>query len=354
MTPGSMSVWRSLAAVTPAASAVAVGVFDGVHRGHQHVLRTMVAAAQGEGWRPVVVTFDPNPITVVRPDLDIPVVDSMRRRLELFEEQGVAATLVMPFDRAVAARSAEWFVEEVLATAIGARHVVVGEDFRFGRGAVGDVDLLRRLGPSLGMRTTPVTLVGDGDDRWSSTRVRRLVAAGEVAAAAAVLGHPFRVEGEVRRGDGRGRQIGYPTANVRVREGMLRPADGVYAGWLVDLATGERMPAAVSVGTNPTFDGADHRVEAFVLDAGTPDQGGPTEGAPVAGATDKPSAATGAHATGSAEHAPGPAVGPDLYGRDVAIELVERLRAMVVFTSVGDLLEQMAADVTQARARLLG
>lgn len=314
-----MKVWRSLDAVEPAPSVVAVGVFDGVHRGHREVIEQARSVAESRGLRLVVLTFDPNPINVVRPDVDVPAVGTLRHRLAIFAELGVAATLVLPFDEDLASRSAEWFVTEVLAQAVGTKAVVVGEDFRFGHRALGDVAMLRSLGEPLGITVFPVGLVGPKGRRWSSTQIRQQVRLGEVAAANDALGYRFRVEGTVGRGDARGKSLGFPTANVPVAPGYLVPADGVYAGALVRLdGVGPTMPAAISVGSNPTFDGSERRVEAHVLPEGV-----------------------------AAEVL-------DLYDVDVAVEFDCWLRDMRRFDSVADLVDQVNDDIERTRRLGLG
>lgn len=291
-------------------SVVTIGVFDGVHRGHRAVVGRAVERARVLGVPAVVVTFEPHPVAVLRPDGAPPRVSTLGHRLALLDGIGVDAVLVLPFDRERAAQSAEDFVTDVLVGALHARAVVVGEDFRFGHRASGDLDLLAGVGAEHGLDAEGVSPVGDGE-RWSSTLVRRHVLAGDVTAAAQVLGRPPRVEGEVVHGDHRGREIGYPTANLDVADGDLVPADGVYAGWLVR-ADGDRLPTAISIGTNPTFDGVTRRVEGYVLDR-----------------TDL-----------------------DLYGERVALDVVERLRDTLRFDSVEALVEQMRADVDRARELL--
>ncbi|MGN6089728.1 MAG: bifunctional riboflavin kinase/FAD synthetase [Actinomycetales bacterium] len=293
-------------------SVVSIGVFDGVHRGHRAVIGAAVSGARELGAQSVVVTFDPHPLHVLRPDAALPLVSSLSHRLALLEELGVDAALVLPFDRERAGQSPEDFVAELLVSRLQARRVVVGDDFRFGAKAAGDVPLLRRLGDSAGFDVVAVTAVGD-DERWSSTLVRRLVANGDVAGAAAVLGRAFRVEGEVVHGDHRGREIGYPTANLASDSAALVPADGVYAGWLVR-ADGARLPAAISIGTNPTFDGQQRRVEGYALDRND----------------------------------------LDLYGEHIAYDFVARLRDTLRFDTVDALLEQMAQDVDTSRDLLRG
>jgi riboflavin kinase/FMN adenylyltransferase len=287
---------------------VTIGVFDGVHRGHRMIIGRAVAAAREQGARATVVTFDPHPAAVVRPDAVPLLLTTIERRVTLLRATGVDDVVVLSFTAALSRLSPEDFARQVLTDRLHATHVVVGADWRFGHQAAGDVDLLRRIGFSVdGVHL----LATAGHDPVSSSYVRGLVAAGDVTAAAAALQRPHLVEGPVVRGDARGRDLGYPTANVAVAAGIAVPADGVYAGWLTR-ATGERLAAAVSVGSNPTFDGvAGRRVEAFALDA---------------------------------------AAGLDLYGEHVVVEFAERLRGMVRFDSVEALVEQMDRDVEATRA----
>jgi riboflavin kinase / FMN adenylyltransferase len=301
-------LWRSLDEV-PAdfgRTAVAIGVFDGVHAGHRAIIERACSAAAKDGVRAVVISFDPHPNAVVRPDQTPLMLTSVDQRAALLEALRVDALLALPFTREPSQLSPKDFVEQVLVSRLHAAHVVVGANFRFGHKASGDVELLRHEGERQGFAVDAVELLGD-EEPISSTRIRGLVADGDVAAAAAALGRPHRVQGPVVRGDARGRELGYPTANVDVDASMAIPADGVYAGWLVR-ADGTRLPAAISVGTNPTFDGTERRVEAFALD-----------------------------------------VDIDLYDEVVAVEFAERLRGMVRFESVDDLLVQMAQDVGDSR-----
>lgn len=307
-----MHFWRGCDEVPPEMppTSVTVGTFDGVHRGHRLLLDRVLADA-ADGSMPVAVTFDPHPMAVIRPDLAPPLLTSIPHRLELFADAGIQGVLAIQFTPALAAESAEHFATRVLARALNARHVVVGRNFRFGHRAAGDVLLLEELGRELGFHVTVVDLAPlEGTTAVSSTAVRALVAAGDVAGAASALGRPHRVSGTVVAGDRRGRGLGYPTANLAVDPGIAVPADGVYAGWLRGEGEPERWrPTAISVGTNPTFDGVDRRVEAFVLDV--PE-------------------------------------GYDLYGHWVDVEFVERLRGMARFDSVDALVRQMAADVERA------
>ena len=240
-----MNVAREPAELPSARRAAAVGTFDGVHRGHLHVIE----AARGAGIRTTVVTFDPHPRAVLGGGVELIV--TLVRRLELLAAAEVDDVLVLPFDEELAALSAEEFAEQVLH-GIGAETIAAGETFRFGRGREGDLDLLARLG--FDVRRVPVA------ETISSSRVRELLHAGEPEGAAALLGRPPEVEGIVVRGDGRGRELGFPTANLDVPADLLVPPDGVYAGWVRD------SRAAVSIGTNPHFDGVERRVEAHLLD----------------------------------------------------------------------------------------
>ena len=240
-----MNVANEPEGLPPARRAVAVGTFDGVHRGHVRV----IDAALKAGLRTSVVTFDPHPRAVLGGRVEL--LATLQRRLELLEEAGVEDVLVLRFDERLAALTANEFAERMLR-GIGAETVAVGETFRFGRGREGDLELLERLG--FDVRRVPLV------ENVSSSRVRELVHAGDMERAARLLGRPHDVEGSVVRGEGRGRELGFPTANLDVPEGLLVPPDGVYAGW----ARGRR--AAVSIGTNPHFDGVERRVEAHLLD----------------------------------------------------------------------------------------
>jgi riboflavin kinase/FMN adenylyltransferase len=317
-----MQVWLGCDAVPSGLppTSVTIGAFDGVHRGHRVLLDRAVHEA-GPGLLPVAVTFDPHPMAVIRPELAPPLLTSMDYRLELFEQVGMGGTLVIQFTPELAAESAERFATRVLAGTLGARHVVVGRNFRFGHRAAGDVVTLTELGRELGFDVTALDLepLGAGDPppdedpqvaAVSSTSIRAMIARGDVASAAVALGRPHRLSGPVVVGDRRGRELGYPTANLAVPAGMAVPADGVYAGrFRVGGARGWRA-AAISVGTNPTFDGESRRVEAYVLDA--PE-------------------------------------GFDVYGQQVDVEFLELIRPQVRFESVDALVAQMADDVERTR-----
>jgi riboflavin kinase / FMN adenylyltransferase len=245
---------------------VAIGNFDGVHRGHAHIFQQARGLAAGLDGESVVLTFDPHPAKVLAPAYAPPLITPLARKLELIAAEGIDATVVEPFDRAFAARSAESFVTDVLAGALGARRIVVGYDFTFGAKRSGTVQLLAELGGKHGFEVTVVPPVSIEGIVCSSTKVREFVLEGRVDGAALVLGRAPEVEGEVVRGDGRGRTIGVPTANLRT-ETELVPKIGVYAGTATRLSDGKRWTAAVNVGTNPTFvAGQSARVEAHLLD----------------------------------------------------------------------------------------
>lgn len=304
-------------------SAVTIGNFDGVHRGHQAVLGRLVSVAHAQGLAAVAITFDPHPLAVLQPDRAPAALTTLEYRLDLLAGCGLDAVLVMEFTRELAGWSPQRFVDEVLVAALDSRLVVVGRDMRFGHRNAGDVDTLRELGEQRGFAVDLVEDLGSPDaghpsgGRWSSTWVRELIAAGDVVTAGEVLGRPHRVTGTVVHGDHRGRELGYPTANLGPDSVGLVPADGVYAGWLRRLDRpgtdpDQRLPAAVSIGTNPTFDGHERRVEAYVLDRDD----------------------------------------LELYGEPVAVELVRRLRPTLRFDGVGPLVEQMRVDVEECRSVL--
>jgi riboflavin kinase/FMN adenylyltransferase len=302
-------------------SVVAIGKFDGVHAGHRAVIARLNERAAETGARAVAVTFDRNPLAVLRPDRCPENVVSVDRKIELLGELGLDATLLLTFDQEMASRSAEEFVSEILVRALRVSTVLVGEDFRFGHGGVGTPELLRALGPANGFTVEVVddVYLPEYSRRVSSTWIRELLIQGDVTAAARVLGRYPDVRGEVVHGLKRGRELGFPTANLSTITDAFVPADGVYAGWLVDHDTGLRHPSAISVGTNPTFDDVLVRqVEAHVIGRIGLDLDG-----------------------------------LDLYGHDVTVEFVERLRGMVAFEGMEKLAAQMGDDVADA-ARVLG
>ena len=310
-----MQIWRSLDDIPDGLdrTTVVIGNFDGVHLGHRRVLSRARELADERGLLLVAVTFDPHPMAVLRPEHAPTMLSTIERRAELLGDIGVDAVLALPFDLSVAAWSPAEFVTRVLVDALQAAAVVVGANFRFGSRAAGDLQTLVEQGRERDFVAEGIALDG-GPMVWSSTYVRTCLAAGDVAGAAEALGHPYAVRGLVVQGDQRGRELGYPTANVPTDGLTAAPADGVYAGRLRRLDTGEVFPAAISVGTNPTFEGDRYRrIESYVLDR-----------------TDL-----------------------ELYGVEVEVSFVERLRGMASFDSVDALLVQMADDVRRAR-ELLG
>ena len=303
-----------------------IGVFDGVHRGHAELIERAVKSGRARGVPTVLMTFDPHPMEVVFPGSHPAQLTTLTRRAELVEELGIDVFLVMPFSPDFMKLTPERYVHELLVERLHVLDVVVGENFTFGKKAAGNVDTLRRAGERLGFAVESVSLVAEQHSSqtvtFSSTYIRSCVDAGDVVAAEEALGRPHRVEGVVVRGDGRGRGLGYPTANVAPPTYSAIPADGVYAAWFTvhrhghghgagPVVPGQRYPAAVSVGTNPTFSGRTRTVEAFVLD-----------------------------------------VSADLYGQHVAVDFVARLRGQEKFSSVDDLIAAMGRDTDKARAIL--
>jgi len=312
----SVHIWRDVDDVPDdvGPTVVVVGNFDGVHRGHLLVIARAHQAAVRLGDLPVVAaTFEPHPMAVLRPGSAPRALGCLEHRAELLAAEGVAGVFVIAFDRDVAAWSPQEFVERILVETLHAAAVVVGANFRFGSRAAGDVGTLTELGADHGFAVEGIELAG-GPQAWSSTYVRNCLAAGDVEAAAEALGRPYTVRGTVVEGEHRGRELGYPTANVPSSGRLALPADGVYAGWLrrLDRPGDPALPAAISVGTNPTFDGREHRVESYVLDRDD----------------------------------------LELYGVDVEVRFVARLRGMERYDSVPALLEQMADDVVRCHSIL--
>jgi len=293
---------------------VTIGNFDGVHLGHRALLTAVASRAVREHRKSVAVTFEPHPLTVLYPDRAPEMVSSLRERLAVIGQIGLDAVVVLPFTLELAAMSPREFVHDVFVEGLKAGAVIVGRDTRFGAKNAGNVDTLRELGAEFGFEVQVQQDVGD-DGRYSSTDVRADLVTGDVAAAAKILGRSHTVTGVVVHGAQRGRELGYPTANLSQDATGFVPADGVYAGWLVrDSGDGVRLPAAISVGTNPTFDGTQRSVEAYVLDR-----------------TDL-----------------------NLYDEVVVVEFTQHLRKNVRFESIDDLIVQMRLDVDQARSLLTG
>ena len=291
--------------VAPSAgTAVTIGAYDGVHRGHQSVIGHLRRLAAAGGLDTLVLTFDRHPAAVVRPESAPKLLTDLDQKLEVLAATGVDHTVVLHFDEARSQEEPEDFVRQVLVHALRARVVVVGEDFHFGRQRRGNVELLRHMGESLGFEVVHVPLLPG----TSSTAVRALLMAGDVAGAAELLGRPHEVRGVVEKGDQRGRELGYPTANVAVPSDILLPSPGIYAGWY-----GGGQAAAISVGHRPTFKegGAPVVLEAYLLD-----------------------------------------FSGDLYGRPARVSFVSRLRDEEHYDSIDDLVGQMALDVEATRAAL--
>jgi len=285
-----------------------IGVFDGVHRGHQAVIAQARALA-GDG-DVVAITFDPHPRRVLFPQDAPSMLISLEERIDALRDAGVDDVVVVPFTRELSAMSPREFVEDFIVRRAGTQVVVVGENFRFGHRASGDVDTLRELGMELGFTVHGLQVRGDSD-RFSSTRVREALAGGDLSQVTLILGRPFTYRGEVVHGDHRGRTLGVPTANLEVPTDRAVPADGVYAGWVRVLdGACPRMPAAISVGENPQYGGVQRRIEAHVLDRDD----------------------------------------LDLYGAVVEVGFTARLRGQQVFDSEEAFIDQMHADVDQARA----
>jgi riboflavin kinase/FMN adenylyltransferase len=276
---------------------VAIGIFDGVHAGHQEIIKA--AAAHG----PVTaLTFHPHPTSIFAPEREPSMLLCLEDRIELLEAAGASEVVVLEFTKEFAAKSAENFIDEVLIAQLAATHVSVGANFTFGHKAVGNTELLKSYGAGH-FETSAVTLAENRGSAISSSRIRTLVVDGDIARAGELLTRPFYIRGEVVHGEKRGRTIGYPTANIGLQEKGTIPADGVYAGWL---NVGEqRWPAAISIGTNPTFPGVRGRqVEAYAI-----------------GQT-----------------------GLDLYGQEAKLEFTHRLRDTLKFDGLDPLLAQMRQD----------
>ena len=300
--------WRGFEAV-PAGwgrCVVTIGVYDGVHRGHQVTLGRLIERARAADLPSVVVTFEPHPLTVLRPGTEVPVLTPLAIKAQLLEDFGVDALCIVPFTRSFSRLEPDEFAHHMLVANLHASAVVIGANFRFGHRAVGDVALLAELGQQYGFAVESIELAG-GNTTWSSTYIRSCIEAGDVAAAAEALTRPHRVEGIVVRGDRRGRELGFPTANLEPLPMSAVPGDGVYAGWLH--LSEERIPAAISIGTNPTFEGRARRVEAYAIDRED----------------------------------------LDLYGAHAGFSFVERLRDTLKFDSVDALVAQMADDVKHSR-----
>ncbi|AJI79180.1 bifunctional riboflavin kinase/FAD synthetase [Corynebacterium singulare] len=300
-------------------TSVTIGVFDGLHRGHQQLVTRAVEYARDHKERAVMVTFDPHPVSVFLPERAPVAVLTMERRLQLAEEMGIDAVLVIDFTQELRGAQPREYVEDLLVGRLCAEHVVVGENFTFGAGAAGTAPALAEFGAELGFSVDIVPLLNDDGERICSTNIRAALDRGDIARANWALGRHFSVTGPVVRGAGRGgKELGFPTANQYFPESVAIPADGVYAGWFVieptgapvdgDMEPGVPYPAAISVGTNPTFGDEERSVESFVLDRDA-----------------------------------------DLYGHEATVRFVDHVRDMEKFNSVEELLSAMARDVERVR-----
>lgn len=306
---------------------VTIGVFDGVHRGHQLLISRAVDLARAAGVPSVVMTFDPHPVQIFAPEHTPDVLIPLAERARLISELGVDYMLVIDFTKELAGESPEEYFRNVIVDTLGASRVVVGENFTFGAGASGTAQTMLALGEKYGVEVDVVSLLFDGTERICSTAIRDALRGGDISGAAEFLGRDFSITAEIERGAGRGgRELGYPTANQYMPDTDALPGDGVYAGWFTvipvddgsegaandtidgDMEPGIRYPAAISVGTNPTFGDARRSVESFVLDRDA-----------------------------------------DLYGRTARVEFIAKVRDMVKFDSVDELLDHMARDVARVR-----
>jgi len=289
---------------------VAIGVFDGVHAGHRFLVSEAKKIANINDLTLTVASFHPHPVSVLRPDSFLGLLTLPHFRSQLLKDAGADRVEYIDFTVEISLMSPDEFVENVLLEKLNAHTIVVGENFRFGAKAAGDLATLKVLSNKYGFAVEPIKLVGD-NQTWSSTRIRNHLISGEVSKARTLLGRPHRITGEVIHGDHRGRELGYPTANIAVVEQLIVPADGVYSGLLT--VGNEVLPAAVSIGTNPTFaDVAERRIEAYVLDR-----------------TDL-----------------------DLYGKVIDLDFLDFVRPMVQFNDLADLLKAMANDVDIARRQI--
>jgi riboflavin kinase/FMN adenylyltransferase len=282
-------------------SVVTVGTFDGVHRGHQAILDYLLQRADERAGPSTLISFDPHPRSVVH-GADVPLLTTIDERASLLQDLGLDRFVVFPFTQGFAELSAEDYVREVLVEGVGLQEITVGYDHRFGKGREGDVDLLRRMGDVHGFDVDVIPAQHVGDDVVSSSAIRERIGSGEVEAARRLLGRPYRLSGTVERGEGRGRTLGFPTANLRIPPAKAVPAIGVYATF-VDLPDRGVQPGMLNIGRRPTFDGMDVTVEVHLLDF---------EG--------------------------------DLYGEDLTVQFVQRLRDERKFDSADALAVQLSKD----------
>jgi riboflavin kinase/FMN adenylyltransferase len=287
---------------------VTVGTFDGVHRGHWQLLERVRETAEAVGLPSVLVTFDPHPLAIVRPDHAPPLLTTPAEKIEVLAESGINYMVLLRFDKNLASWPPERFVREILIGRFAMRHLVIGHDHGFGRGRSGDVDTLRRLGAEEGFSLDVVDAVESGDRAVSSSGIRAHLERGDVAAAGRALGRPYAIRATVVRGDGRGRSLGFPTANLRVAHpAKLIPAEGIYAARA--LLRDRAVDGVVHIGARPTFPGTEATVELYLFD-----------------------------------------FDEDLYGAELALTLCERIREVRRFADVESLIRAIEEDVRTARA----
>lgn len=315
-----MDLYRTISSI-PAdfgPSVVTIGNFDGVHTGHAAVLDTVVNLAREQGLTPTAVSFDPHPAVVHRPNEPLHEIMGQPERQQYLTELGIDAYILLHYTLEFSRQSPEEFVKNTFVDALHARYVVIGEDVRFGHNNAGDLQTMRELGQTFGFEVVTIDeLMADETHRTSSTRIRQLLAEGKVEEAHQLLGRPHRMVGEIVHGAARGRELGFPTANLSQQSRGFIPADGIYAGWLID-EQGKRHPVATSIGTNPTFEGITQRqVEAHVINR--PDE---------------------------------PIENFNLYGQEVTVEFLHYLRPTLAYTGAEALIEQIAQDVLDAEEKL--
>lgn len=288
-------------------SCAAIGIFDGVHRGHQYLIKKMVAASRRLKAQPIVITFFPHPAHVIRPDMKLGYLSSLEERYRLLDELGVDICIVVPFNKSFASIQPEKFIKEMLVDKLGVKAVFVGKDFRFGKDRSGDISLFQKLSSTYGYEMHPVEAVKQGDAVISSTRIRQLVMAGKFKEAAKLLGRNVSVSGTVVRGAGRGRQLGFPTANIQYEEDIL-PPQGVY---VVKAVLGKNEFGAVAnIGTRPSFDNQITKLylEVHIFDFKR-----------------------------------------NIYGKKLKVEFLKKLRSEKKFTGPQQLIKQIQKDVVKAK-----
>lgn len=298
--------------VPPGRRSVALGTFDGVHLGHQAVIAAAHAAGERLGASTLAATFHPRPAVVIRPGTPPAALCGITERIRMLYRAGADEVVIMRFTPELAALSAQAFVEQVLVERFGAVAVTVGEDFRFGHDRLGDPDAMRAICEPLGVEIQAVGLVGEDGEKISSSRIRGLISEGEMEEATRLLGRPPSLDGVVGHGDKRGRELGFPTANLEVVPGQQLPAEGVYAGWATLMPGEARYAAAISVGRNPHFgDVDDLRIEAHLLDFD----------------------------------------GGDIYDRPLRLDFLAKVRGQGVYDSLEALIAQITADIGEVRRR---